>query len=160
MIEVPVSSVMVDGGSTVSPDLSTVEAAKLLRQRDVAALVVCDNTDTVVGIVTASDIVALVAERGGNRAIESFMSAPVVSVPPSTPIGLAADRMCDAGITHLPVVSDDDSYEGLVTPSTLAPYLSRHRLEIDWGGDPLSLDETDSADIALTAEPPTDDAAE
>lgn len=108
------------------------------------ALVVCDATETVVGIMTESDIVAVVAERGGNRPVESFMSTPVVTIVPSTPVGIAADRMRDAGITLLPVVDDEDAYRGLVTRADLAPHLSRHRLDITWNGDPLTLDTTDA----------------
>lgn len=144
MIDIPVASVMAETATTVPPDTSTVEAARHLRQVDVPALVVCDPTETVLGIVTESDIVAVVAERGGNRPVESFMSTPVVTTDPSTPVGIAADRMRDAGITLLPVVGDDDTYRGLVTRADLAPHLSRHRLDIDWHGDPLSLDATDT----------------
>lgn len=144
MINIPVSAVMSDAASVVSPDTTTVEAAQELRRPDVRALVVCDVAGTVVGIVTEADIVAVVAERGGNRPIESFMSTPVKTTTPSTPISLAADTMRDAGVTQLPVVADG-TYTGLVTQDTLAPYLSRHRLEIDWNGKPLSLDKTDAA---------------
>lgn len=145
MIDIPVASVMTETAPIVPPETSTVEAARHLRQVDVPALVVCDPTETVVGIVTESDIVAVVAERGGNRPVESFMSTPVATTRPSTSVGIAADRMRDAGVTLLPVVHDD-TYRGLVTRADLAPHLSRHRLDIDWNGDPLALDTTDASD--------------
>lgn len=75
--------------------------------------------------------------------VESFMSTPVVTTGPSTPVGMAADRMRDAGVTLLPVVDEEDAYRGLVTRDDLAPHLSRHRLDITWNGDPLALDATD-----------------
>lgn len=144
MINIPVSAVMSDAASVVSPDTTTVEAAQELRRPDVPALVVCDATGAVAGIVTEADIVAVVAECGGNRPIESFMSTLVETTAPSTPISLAADTMRDAGVTQLPVVAEG-TCTGLVTRDALTPYLSRHRLNIDWNGESLSLDKTDAA---------------
>jgi CBS domain-containing protein len=67
------------------------------------------------------------------------MSAPVQTVSPTQPIGLAADKMRDTGVTVLAVV--DDEYVGFVTVEALAPYLPRHRLEVTWDGDPVRLPE-------------------
>lgn len=139
MIDVPVSAVMTDAAATVSPDTRTVEAAGRLRRSDVAAVVVTDAAGSVVGVVTESDIVAVVAEGGSDPPVESFMSTPVVTTSPSRPVGLAADRMRDAGVNRLPVV-DDGTYVGLVVRDDLAPYLSRHRLDIDWSGEALSME--------------------
>lgn len=177
MIDVPVSAVTTPAAPTVPPNTPAVEAARHLRRADVRAVVVRD-AGTVVGIVTESDIVAVVAEGGTNPPVESFMSAPVVTVESATPVGLAADRMRDAGVTCLPVVDSEGSktpradseerrssgnrpragdgegagndgrYRGLVTRADIAPYLSRHRLEIDWQGDPLSLDGAGAPDAA------------
>ncbi|WP_338739590.1 CBS domain-containing protein [Haloplanus salilacus] len=66
---------------------------------------------------------------------------PVSSVMADVaPVGLAADRMRDDGVSRLPVVDDDGTYVGLVVRDDLLPYLSRHRLEIDWTGETLSLE--------------------
>ena len=154
MIDVPVSAVMTAAVPTVPPDTAAAEAAGHLRRADVHAVVVVG--DGVEGIVTESDIVAVVAEGGGNPRVDSFMSSPVIAITPTTPVGLAADRMRDAGVARLPVVdgaesgssdaqtgsSDGGRPLGLVTRADIAPYLSRHRLDVDWEGDPLSLDGT------------------
>lgn len=144
MIDLPIAAVATAAAPEVSPATSTVEAASRLRRPDVPALVVCDD-ESVVGVVTESDVVAAVAERGTERTVESYMSSPVVTARPSTPIGIAADRMRDAGITLLAVV-EDGAYEGIVTRRSLRPYVSRRRLAVDWDGEPLSLDEPNSAD--------------
>jgi len=155
MIDVPVSAVMTEAAPTVPPDATTVEVAHRLRRPDVHAVVVGEG-DAIVGIVTEADVVAVVAEGGENPTVESFMSSPVVTVESTTPVGLAADRMRDAGVTRLPIVDsetrrssddrtqsgDDGRYRSLVTQADVAPYLSRHRLDVDWDGDPLSLDGT------------------
>ncbi|WP_256392298.1 CBS domain-containing protein [Natronoarchaeum rubrum] len=144
MIDVPVAAVASATAPEVSPETTTVEAASRLRRPEVPALVVCDRT-SVVGIVTESDVVAAVAERGTDRPVESYMSSPVVTARPSTPVGIAADRMRDAGITLLAVV-EDGAYEGVVTRRSLRPYVSRRRLAVDWDGEPLSLDDPNAAD--------------
>ena len=159
MIEVQVSSLVTDA-PTVPPETTTVEAATRLRRPAVPALVVSSG-EAVVGVVTESDVVAVVAEGGENPPVESFMSSPVVTVGPTTPVGLAADRMRDAGVTrlvverrdsadHRPQAGESADYRGLVTRDDVAPYLSRHRLDVDWKGDPLSLDGTGTPDTVAT----------
>lgn len=121
----------------IGPTATTVVAADKLRDPETPALFVQDETGTLIGVVTESDIVATIAEGGTNPTVKSYMSTPVQTVGPKVPIGLAADRMRDSGVTVLPVV--DDGYEGFVTREQLAPYLPRHRLEITWDGDPIRL---------------------
>lgn len=146
MIEIPVSTAVNDNAPVVESDCSVREAACHLRDPEVPAVIVQDSPGEISGIVTESDVVALVAEGGFSLSVASCMSAPVISVKPTTPVGLAADRMRDAGITLLAVVDEGDEYHGLVTRETLSPYLSRQRLGITWNGEPLALDDkpTDS----------------
>jgi CBS domain-containing protein len=139
MIDVPVVEAMTDTAPVVAPDRSVPDAAELLREPDVPALVVQDEPGSVTGIVTEADVVAAVAERAADRSVAAIMSTPVVTVTPSTPVGLAADRMRKAGISLLAVV-DDDEYLGLATRETLAPHVARHRLDVSWDADPLRVD--------------------
>lgn len=130
---------MVEREPTVSPTTTTKEAAEQLRDPETPALFVKDDGE-LLGVVTESDIVATIAEGGENPPVESYMSAPVQTVSPTQPVGLAADRMRDTGVTVLAVVDED--YVGFVTVETLAPYLPRHRLAITWNGDPVRLSES------------------
>jgi CBS domain-containing protein len=139
MIDVPVVEAMTDTAPVVASDRPIPDAAELLRAPDVPALVVQDDPDEVTGIVTEADVVAAVAEGAATLPVATCMSTPVVTVTPSTPVGLAADRMRKAGIALLPVV-DDDEYLGLATRETLAPHVARHRLDISWDADPLRVD--------------------
>jgi CBS domain-containing protein len=138
MIDVLVSEAMSEPVPLVEPTCPIPEAASKLRQPEVPALVVGDSPADLSGVVTESDIVALVAEEGFTETVETCMSSPVVTTRPTTPVGLAADRMRDASVTLLPVV-DDGEYVGFLTRGSLAPYLSRQRLEVTWEGDPLTL---------------------
>ncbi|KYH25074.1 inosine-5'-monophosphate dehydrogenase [Halalkalicoccus paucihalophilus] len=139
MIELAVEAVLTRSVPTLIPSTPVVEAAELLRDPGVSALIVLDD-DAIAGIVTESDFVAYVAETASTSRIDSIMSAPVVTVTPETSITTAATLMRERGVRHLPVVNTDDTYCGLVSATTLALYLSPHSLEIDWDSEPLELD--------------------
>lgn len=152
MIEIPVHGALTEDAVVVQPDCSLPEAAEYLRDPDVPALVVRAEQDDVAGVVTESDIVAAVAEGGFALPMDDVMSTPVVTVRPTMPVGLAADRMRKAGIAVLPIV-DDGEYHGVVTRETLAPYVTRSRLDSTWDAEPLRLDpasEAEGADAEAT----------
>lgn len=138
MIETTIEPVLTDT-VTVSPALPAPEAAEALRDPSVPALVVLGSDGEVVGIVSDSDFVALVAESPGTVAVEAIMSSPVRTVAPDTPLGLAADRMSEAGVKHLPVV-EEGAFRGIVTLDAMAPFLSRNRLRVAWKGEPVHID--------------------
>ncbi|WP_126661966.1 CBS domain-containing protein [Haloterrigena salifodinae] len=137
MIDVPLERVLTRSGRTIPPEAPVTEAAERLRDPDVPALVVLED-ETVVGIVTESDIVAFVAETLEPHSVGAVMSSPVTEISRHESLVAAAETMRADGVKHLPVVSDG-AYYGLVSASTLAPYLSRHRLEIDREDDPIRL---------------------
>lgn len=139
MIDVHVESVLNTDPPAVDPNCPLADAASLLRNPEMPALVVSGSEQTPTGVVTESDIVAAVAQECFEISIEDCMSSPVVTVGPMTPIGLAADQMRDAGVSVLPV-TESGNYLGIVTKNDLAPYLSRQRLDISWDGDPLRID--------------------
>lgn len=147
MIETHLDGLFTDTPPTVSPTTMATEAAQHLRTPETHALVVVDETDAVVGIVTESDIVALVAEERTELTVAAFMSSPPVTTTPETSVHVAAERMRQAGVKHLPVVTDG-TYRGLVSASDLVPYVSRRRLEITWQGEPFS-----ASDVTETDDP-------
>mgnify|MGYP006276502763 FL=1 len=140
MIDVPVHQAMDDRAPVVRPTLSITDAAERLRDPRVPALVVRDDDGTATGIVTDGDVVAAVAEHATDGTVASIMSSPVVTVTPTTTVGLAADRMRKAGVTRLPVVDDTGDYLGLATRDALAPHVARHRLDVTWDREPLAVD--------------------
>ncbi|ELY81322.1 CBS domain-containing protein [Natrinema gari] len=135
MIRTTVESVDLRSPPPITPETPVTEAAHSLRRPPVSALPVLED-GSVVGIVTESDIVALVAETDERPATRTIMSAPVTTISPTATIADAAETMRTHGVKHLPVVSDG-VYRGLLSARTLAPYLSRHRLEIEWQDEPM-----------------------
>ncbi|WP_436345090.1 CBS domain-containing protein [Natronorubrum sp. FCH18a] len=148
MIETPIERVLTRTIRAIQPATSVSEAAQRLRDPDVSVLVVLED-ETVVGIVTESDIVAFVAETLEPHPVEAVMSTPVTTISPSESVTTAAETMRANGVKHLPVV-EGGTYCGHVSISTLAPYLSRHRLEIDWQDDPIRIGADDSSGIPVS----------
>jgi len=138
MIELTVGAVETRTPQTITPETAVSTAAELLRRPEIPALPVIED-GSVAGIVTASDIVALVAETEDQPSISAIMSSPVSTIAPGATLLEAANCMQTAGVKHLPIV-EDGVYLGLLSADTLAPYLSRHNLDIEWADDPLRVD--------------------
>ena len=95
-----------DAVFTVGPAETVGSAAALLHTRRVGAMVVLDEEDNVVGILSERDVVRVVAEAGGEglrRPISSCMSAEVVFADPGETVDQLLGRMTDRRIRHLPV---------------------------------------------------------
>ncbi|WP_251341430.1 CBS domain-containing protein [Haloplanus halophilus] len=137
MIRTTVDAVGLREPPTISPGTSASAAAAYLRRATVSALPVLADGD-VVGVVTDSDLVAMVAETADRPAVRAIMSAPVTTISPDSTVCEAAERMRTAGVKHLPVVTDE-GYRGVVSAADLAPYLPRYSLDIEWQDDPLSV---------------------
>ena len=137
MIDRFIADIDTEFAPTVRPDAPVADAAEALRCPDAPAVVVLDE-ERPVGIVTESDIVAMVAETERQPSVRSVMSAPVATVSPEETIVEAAERMRSRGVRHLPVV-DGGTYCGMVSARTLGPYLSRRHFDIEWSDEPLSV---------------------
>jgi CBS domain-containing protein len=92
---------------TVSPHETVAAAAALLHSRHVGAMVVVDQQDKVVGILSERDLVRVVAEEGApglNRPISSCMTKDVIFAEPTETVQSLLERMTDRRIRHLPVM--------------------------------------------------------
>ncbi len=147
MIDTTVETAITHAAGIVTPETPVTDAAQHLRDPDVPALVVRDGAEAVVGIVTESDVVALVAETDELATVDQCMSAPVTTVRPTATVTEAAERMCSEGVKHLPVVDGRGDYHGVVSTETLAPYCSRRSLDVTWASEPLEVDASDVAGV-------------
>jgi CBS domain-containing protein len=148
MIERRIRDINIASTPTITPGTSTTEAARLLRRADVPAVIVLE-ADAIAGMVTEPDIVAMVAEADFPRDVGSVTLTPVPTASPETTLIEAADTMREHGLRQLPVVEGTD-YCGVVPVETLAPYLSRHRVDIDPDRRSIRVGVTDSAEIAIS----------
>ena len=102
---------------SLRPQASALEAAHLMRDHHISAVVVLDEADALVGIVTERDLVRRVlAEERSPAAVslaEVMTPRPLVVVPDASPYE-ALEIMRERHIRHLPVV-DGGKVVGMVS---------------------------------------------
>jgi len=97
------------GVLTISPDDSLADAAKILSEKRIGALIVTHGNDSVDGILSERDIVRELGQRG-----PSCLSDKVVGVMTSSVMGCAPgdsavsvlERMTEGRFRHMPVIAD------------------------------------------------------
>lgn len=93
----------------VPPTATVAEVAKRLRERRIGAILVQDNADQLLGIVSERDIVSNLAEYGA-RALDmtaaQLMTRVVHTVTAHATVQDAMSVMTNRRVRHLPVVED------------------------------------------------------
>lgn len=132
-----VSQILKDKGDlvfTASPQETVGAAAALLHTRKVGAMVVVDDKEAVVGILSERDIVRVIAKEGAmalSKPIASCMSSSVVFAQPDESIDTLLERMTDRRIRHLPVVKGG-RLAGIISIGDLVKYkISEAQAEAD-----------------------------
>jgi CBS domain-containing protein len=117
----------VDGQTTLS------EVAARMRDEDRDSVAVMAQ-GRLLGIITERDMVRAIAAgvdpRQANASL--FMSADLLTTSPDEDATVAAVRMIERGIRHLPVIDDDGVPIGLVSAHDLLALMDR------WGPLPTS----------------------
>ena len=106
-----------DSVVTIHPDATIDRAVSVLRRRGIGALVVSDNGESVVGILSERDIVDALARFGGDLlsvSVSEVMTSPVVSCEPGDSVAELMAEMTNRRIRHFPVL-DDGRLIGIVS---------------------------------------------
>lgn len=94
---------------TIEPQRTLSEAAKLLSERKIGALLVCDGKRAFLGIISERDIVRAVSAHGPgalDEPVSRFMTEKVVSCTGQTPINDVMEIMTQQKFRHIPVVEN------------------------------------------------------
>ncbi|HKK78597.1 MAG TPA: DUF294 nucleotidyltransferase-like domain-containing protein [Phaeodactylibacter sp.] len=120
---------------TCRPDTTIQQAAHIMSQREVGSVIVTDEDDHPVGIVTDKDLRKYVAtgEVGLTEKVLSIMSSPVITVPPNLQMAEVQIEMVRNRINHL-CVTEDGSLD-----SKVIGVLSEHDLMVMQGNNPAIL---------------------
>lgn len=105
---VPVFEVMSQNPVTIEPDATVVDAAGVMRDREIGSLIVVADGKPA-GIVTERDVVTKVAaidKRPRDVRVKSIMTAPVIAVDPDTEVVAAAKIMSSKKIRRLAVIKE------------------------------------------------------
>jgi CBS domain-containing protein len=128
MVETAVRHVTRKKLVTIWPHSTAQEAAKRMRSKKVSSLVVIEEGDAPVGIVTERDLVRNVCSRdisSDSVLIQEIMSSPIVTIDVNTSIEQAADKMIQNKVRHL-LITENNRIYGIITPSDFTIYLTEN----------------------------------
>jgi CBS domain-containing protein len=103
---------------TIGPRATVMDAATLMNEHKVGALVVIDDGRGVVGMFTERDVLRrVVGEQRDPVAtrVEDVMTTEVACATPDTTIEEARGAMKNRRIRHLPLVDDERRLMGLIS---------------------------------------------
>jgi signal-transduction protein with cAMP-binding, CBS, and nucleotidyltransferase domain len=112
---------------TINFTKSALDAALLMKEKRISSLIVQDNDDKTLGIITERDFVKRVCaddKRSSEVKISELMSKIQTFAQPDTPVDVAVQRMINNRIRRLPVISDGKVI-GIITVTDLAKELRR-----------------------------------
>jgi CBS domain-containing protein len=145
------AGIMTQDVVSARPDDSVAEVAKLLSDREISAVPVCDDTGKIVGMLSEGDLMRpfgkenalrrawwlnLLAEGGDlapafldylrldNRRAHDLMAAPVITVPEDASVTEIADLLAHHRIKRVPVVRDG-KLVGIVSRADIVRALAR-----------------------------------
>ena len=94
---------------TVAPDASVADAARLLSERRIGAIVVSENGKVPLGILSERDIVRELGKRGAavlDQPISELMTRKLMTCTTGEDALVILERMTQGRFRHLPVVDD------------------------------------------------------
>jgi CBS domain-containing protein len=125
-----VSTVLAEKGRhvvTIEPGASLADAAKLLAERRIGAVLVLGADRRLVGIISERDIVRALVARGAtalDEPVSQTMTRRVVTCNERETIGSIMERMTEGKFRHVPVV-DQGRLMGIVSIGDVV----KHRLQ-------------------------------
>ncbi len=122
-----IGTILNDKGNSVEtiPDTATLaEAANVLDQKRIGAIVAVDDTGGLIGVLSERDIVRRFARNGEKTVgmtVSQAMTRGVITASPSEDVDTCLGRMTDRRIRHLPVV-DGGKLMGIISIGDLVKY--------------------------------------
>jgi CBS domain-containing protein len=112
---------------TINSNRSALDAALLMKEKRISSLIVQDDENESLGIITERDFVKRVCaqdKKSSEVLISDLMSKIQTFAEPDTPVDVAVQRMINNRIRRLPVISDGRVI-GIITVTDLAKELRR-----------------------------------
>jgi CBS domain-containing protein len=116
-----VRDAMTENPQSIAASASVVEAARLMREKDIGSLPITDE-EKVVGMITDRDITTAVVAEGADpetTSVGDVSSGDPVSVGPDEDLEDALQLMARHQVRRLPVV-EDDRLVGIVAQADIA----------------------------------------
>ncbi len=111
----------------VAPDATIGDAVRMMRQRHVGCLLVCEGTH-LVGIITERDLLTRVLATGRplSDTVDKVMTRDPITVLAHDSVRRAMLRMQKGGYRHLPVVNEASVPVGILSIKRVIHYLAEH----------------------------------
>lgn len=102
---------------SISPEATVAELVRTLCDQRVGALLVLDQTGSIVGIVSERDVVRALGEnpRALSDSVGAIMTSDVVTAPDQAEVAELMRVMTERRIRHIPVLDDSGNLSGLVS---------------------------------------------
>jgi CBS domain-containing protein len=130
----PISTIIQNHRFLTAPSSTSVyDAARLMKENGLDALLVCDKR-RLVGVLTERDIVFRVTAEARDAAttlIAEVMTPDPQTIPPDKPLGHALHMMYEGGFRHMPVVENGRPIGMVSTRDALGPELKAFVSEMD-----------------------------
>ena len=114
---------------TVAESASIQDTARIMNDKKVSSLVILDEDNNPVGLVTERDLVRKVCinDLPTNRVTnKEIMSSPLITIDSESPASMATDLMLKNNVRHLLVIDkeskDSNRPIGIITPLDLVKY--------------------------------------
>jgi CBS domain-containing protein len=117
-----IRDIMTSNPSTVEPDKSVVDAARIMKQEDAGVVPVTEN-GRLTGMVTDRDIAIRVVADGKDpqsTPVREVASKDLVTVDPQQDLDEALRLMAKHQVRRLPVVEEDGRLVGVVAQADVA----------------------------------------
>ena len=117
-----VKECMCNDVSCVKPEAKVCEVAKLMLDKHVGCIPVCNENNNIVGLVTDRDLIlrTLACEKDIKQTpVSEVMTTKVFNIAPDAEVSEAEKIMCDCQIRREPVV-EIDVLVGIITVGDLA----------------------------------------
>ena len=123
--------VMTPDPACCTPNTTLDQVAKLMAQNDCGEIPVVDTAARPIGVSTDRDIVTRVVAAGKNpvdHTAEQYMSQPVVTVHPDTPLDEVVTTMETHQIRRVPVVDERGCCAGIIAQADVASTGDEHEV--------------------------------
>jgi 2-oxoglutarate ferredoxin oxidoreductase subunit beta len=113
---------------TIDGDASLAKAIRQMNAHNIGCLLVTDESDRLIGILTEADLLMRVAGLVDDLAtakVVDYMTADPVALTADLPIAHALHVMSLHGFRHLPLVDDEKRPEGIISFRDVVRYIKR-----------------------------------
>jgi predicted transcriptional regulator len=133
----------------VNYEISALEISKTMVKRRISSVVIIDNKDKIIGIVTEKDLIKEICAKNllaNTLSAAKVMSSPLITIRKNSTINDATKLMVEKKIKHLAILENNDII-GILTTYDLINLLRNKIKSIDL--DSNLLDAISMADIPL-----------